>query len=66
MRDNNGDFVYTEPESMNLCNALEVEVRAFKEGLYYCVHNNFLPLVMEPNSLHMGNPMGYLGGHKVH
>lgn len=26
-------------------------MRAFKEGLHYCVHNNFLPLVMETNSL---------------
>ncbi|KAG5576475.1 hypothetical protein H5410_056609 [Solanum commersonii] len=40
-----------EIESVELCNILEVDVGAFKEGLQYCVNNNLMPLIMDTNSL---------------
>lgn len=51
VRNSNGDLVYTETESVMLCSALEADVRAFKEGLQYCVSHNLLPLIMETESL---------------
>ncbi|KAH0664999.1 hypothetical protein KY285_026205 [Solanum tuberosum] len=51
VRNSNGELVYAETESVELCNILEAKVEAFKEGLQYCVNNNLMPLIMETNSL---------------
>lgn len=48
--DSSGDLIYANTESVQ-----EAKVRAFKEGLHFCVQNNLFPLVMKTDSLIMKN-----------
>uniref|UniRef100_A0A0V0I1K0 Putative ovule protein n=1 Tax=Solanum chacoense TaxID=4108 RepID=A0A0V0I1K0_SOLCH len=51
VRDDRGDLVVAQARRLDLCSALEAEVQAFKEGLLYCLNQNYTPLIMEIDSL---------------
>lgn len=45
------DLIFAEFRSIELCSALEAEVKEFRLGLMYCVNHNMSPLNMETDSL---------------
>ncbi|KAH0666513.1 hypothetical protein KY285_027719 [Solanum tuberosum] len=51
IRDIRGDLKYVESGRINTTSILEAEVMANKEGLQYCSQGNFLPLIIETDSL---------------
>jgi len=51
IRDIRGDLKYAESRRINTTSILEAEVMAIKERLQYCNQGNFLPLIIETDSL---------------
>ncbi|KAH0771764.1 hypothetical protein KY290_015745 [Solanum tuberosum] len=51
VRNHQGYLMYAKAKSISLCTALEAETKAFSRGILYCLEHNFMPLVMETDSL---------------
>lgn len=46
-----GNFVYAASSVVGVTSSLEVEVWALEEDLKYCIKENWLPIILETNSL---------------
>lgn len=46
-----GNFVYAASSVVGVTSSLEVEVWALQEDLKYCIKENWLPIILETNSL---------------
>lgn len=53
VRDMAGNLIFRKAKKIHDKNNLVAEAIAIMEGLKYCVENQFLPIIMEINSLSM-------------
>lgn len=46
-----GDLVFASANKIDFCSTLETEIKGCKGGLLCCLQHNWLPLIMETDSL---------------
>lgn len=55
IRDKRGDLIYTRAKTILDTTSIWAETTALHDGLEFCMNNNLFPLVLETDSLFLGN-----------